>query len=79
MCVCVCVRVCVCCVCVYIYIYKYDISSAKRIKKNTTCPALNPKPSNPNLNPEPKTLDPYIDMHRCMCKYYIYMYLCPEP
>ena len=79
-----CVRVCVCvcaclCVYIYIYIYKYDISSPKRIKKkNTTCPALSPKPSHPTLDPEPKTLDPYIDMHPCICAHYMYVYLCPE-
>jgi hypothetical protein len=48
-------------------------------KKNTTCPALSPKPSNPTLDPEPKTLDPYIDMHPCICAYYMCMYLCPKP
>ena len=47
-------------------------------KKTTTCAALSPKPSNPTLDPEPNTLDPYVDMHPCICAYYIYMYLCPE-
>ena len=44
-------------------------------KKNTTCPALSPNPSNPTLDPEPKTLDPYIDMHPCICAHYIYVYV----
>jgi hypothetical protein len=68
------------CVCVCINIYKHDISSPKRIKKkNTTCPPLSPKPSNPTLDPEPKTLNPYIDMHPCICEYDMYVYLCPKP
>jgi hypothetical protein len=56
------------------------ISSPKRIKKKTLhVLALSPKLSNPTLDPEPKALDPYIDIHRCICAYYMYVYLCPQP
>ena len=79
----VCVCVCVCVnvrVCVYIQTYINMIYLLlKELKKKTTCPALSPKPSNPTLDPEPKTLDPYIDMHPCTCAHYIYVYLCPQP